>query len=121
MIGTETEIISHAPTACPEDEPCRAVVTLHCECGRLQQPATCGAWSANPSSRGSGPFQLKCAQECAAAKRSRTLAEAFGIDTGLSGGGSRNKVFSVTWPEELMVFFRVNQSFAGVVEKTFNE
>lgn len=110
----------HAPSICPEDEPCKTIITLRCECGRLTQPASCGASSSNPSSRGHGPFQLKCNQECAMAKRNRNLADALGITTDMNGGGKSTK-FPVTWPEEIVRGFRANSAFGLLVEKTFNE
>lgn len=106
---------SHAPSVCPEDEACKAVVTLRCECGRLTQPASCGSSSANPVSRGHGKFQLKCNQDCAVAKRNRNLAEALGIDA------AKTTKFPVEWPEALVSTFRVNSAFGLLVEKTFNE
>ncbi|KAF8309054.1 hypothetical protein DL93DRAFT_2063347 [Clavulina sp. PMI_390] len=113
----------HAPSSCPEDEPCKAVVTLRCECGRLQQPASCGATLSNPVSRGHGPFQLKCNQDCAVAKRNRNLAEALGIDAGLGAGGAmgRTSKFAVTWPDDIVSIFRANSAFGMLVEKTLNE
>lgn len=42
------------------------------------------------------------------------MAEALGIE---AGGGK----FAVSWPEELVAFWRGNASFGALVERTFNE
>ncbi|KAF8327167.1 uncharacterized protein EI90DRAFT_3225407 [Cantharellus anzutake] len=107
----------HAPSACLEDEPCTARVVLRCECGRIQQPATCGSCTSNLASRRSGSSQLKCNQECAIAKRNKNLAEALGIDT----ASSRTSKFPVTWPEELLTFAGANGPFVQLVEKTLSD
>ncbi|KDQ13108.1 hypothetical protein BOTBODRAFT_188850 [Botryobasidium botryosum FD-172 SS1] len=104
----------HAPSACPENEPCGEVMTQTCACGRISQPTTCGACTSNPSPRSSQ--KLDCAQACLMAKRNASLAEALGI----SPDSSRN-LSTVTYPDELITFFRANSAFCITVERALNE
>ncbi|KAF8307439.1 uncharacterized protein EI90DRAFT_3149114 [Cantharellus anzutake] len=100
----------HAPSACLEDEPCTARVVLRCECGRIQQPATCGSCTSNLASPQMQPRMRY-------AKRNKNLAEALGIDT----ASSRTSKFPVTWPEELLTFAGANGPFVQLVEKTLSD
>ncbi|KAF8067912.1 hypothetical protein FPV67DRAFT_1626152 [Lyophyllum atratum] len=104
----------HAPSSCPEDEPCTSLVTLACPCGRLRQSVHCGRSTATPAGR--QQTAPKCNSDCAIAKRNARLADALGITA-----ESREKAATVTYHEELVVFARANAKFLGVVEKAFDE
>lgn len=104
----------HAPSACPELEPCRAIVTLTCPCGRIRQFVPCGRSATNPSNRESTQ-QLKCSNECNIAKRNARLADALGINTENRQNGT------VVYSDELVSFARVNPKLLGLVEKAFSE
>ncbi|KAI0064980.1 hypothetical protein BV25DRAFT_1799680 [Artomyces pyxidatus] len=102
----------HAPSVCPEAEPCRAIITITCPCGRIRQPVPCGRSDANPAGR-EGTQQLKCSNECAVAKRNARLAEALGIN--MDARNDKQMVYS----DELTAFARANVKFMLLVEKTF--
>jgi transcriptional repressor NF-X1 len=106
----------HAPSSCPELEPCMAAVTLTCPCGRIKQASPCGRSATNPLGRaGAVAGTIKCSNECAIAKRNARLAEALGI------APDRREEKGVAYTEDLMAFARANQKFCLLVEKTFNE
>ncbi|KIJ15343.1 hypothetical protein PAXINDRAFT_115013 [Paxillus involutus ATCC 200175] len=101
----------HAPTSCPETEPCLASVTLTCPCGHLRSAVTCSG----------NKFPLTCTGECAIKKRNARLAEALGIsEEKRDAMGART---NVTWSEELIAFVRGpgNAKFLGLVEKAFSD
>jgi len=104
--GHPCPIPCHAPSACPstETEPCPVVITVTCACGRITQPAPCGASRV-----------LKCQDACFVAKRNARLADALGISESTRAGS----VNSVTWNPDLVSFCRVaaNQAFVKNVEK----
>ena len=106
----------HAPTSCPEDEPCRATINISCPCGRIRQPVSCGRSTANPAGR-EGSQPLKCTNECAIAKRNARLAEALGINT----SSADSKAAAVSYSDELIGFARTNMKFCLLVEKTLSE
>ena len=104
----------HAPRKCPENDPCQAIVTQTCPCGNIQQRASCGASSANPTSRqGIG---LKCNSECQVKQRNARLADALGIKDRDGPGGAKFE-----WPVELRQFARDNHPFVLTVEKTLRD
>ncbi|EJD05624.1 uncharacterized protein FOMMEDRAFT_165999 [Fomitiporia mediterranea MF3/22] len=105
----------HAPAACSEDEPCQALITLRCPCGRQQQPSQCGRSISNPAGR-EITQQLKCTNECGIAKRNARLAEALGISKEVQDRDSQRPV---TYSNELIAFARANTKFCTVVEKSF--
>ncbi|KAI0042826.1 hypothetical protein FA95DRAFT_1499565 [Auriscalpium vulgare] len=102
----------HAPSVCPEFEPCLAVITITCQCGRIRQPVPCGRSTGNPAGR-EGAQQLKCTPDCAIAKRNARLAEALGINPDAQNDKH------VIWSDELVAFARSDVKFLGLVEKTF--
>ncbi|KAI0746900.1 hypothetical protein C8Q80DRAFT_804919 [Daedaleopsis nitida] len=104
----------HAPASCDESEPCRAVVTITCPCGRIRQPVPCGRSLANPAGR-EGSQQFKCGNECAIAKRNARLAEALGINP------DRDRAQPVTYNDDLLGFSRANAKFCTIVEKSFSD
>ncbi|KAL4253098.1 NFX1 family protein [Abortiporus biennis] len=106
----------HAPAACSEAEPCRAVVNITCPCGRLRQPVPCGRSTTNPAGR-EGSQQLKCTNECAVAKRNARLAEALGISPETRGGTAQQ----VSYHEDLVSYARANAKFCAMVEKNFSD
>ena len=127
----------HAPSLCPETEPCESLITLSCPCNRIRQSVLCGrtntsqrvttttagsSSSSNSSSGSSTPGHHhahaatpKCNNDCQTAKRNARLADALGI----SQEGRDNK--SVIYSDELVGFSRGNLKFLGLVEKTFAE
>ncbi|KAG8925885.1 FKBP12-associated protein [Tulasnella sp. 418] len=101
--------------ACPETEPCKAIITLKCACGRLQQPATCGISTTSPTSRANQP--LPCLQDCLVAKRNERLASALGISPDRRSPVGNEAKYS----ESLQTFFKANSAFAAMVEKNLND
>lgn len=104
----------HAPSVCPEDEPCQSLLTLTCSCGRIRQAVHCGRSSSNADGNQRG--SLKCNNECSIAKRNAKLADALGITP-----ESRGKVSVVSYHEELITFAKANPKFLGIVEKALAE
>lgn len=102
----------HAPSTCSEADPCRAIITLSCSCGRIRQSASCGRSISNPGCE--AVQQLKCTNECLIAKRNAKLAEALGIST-------VGRETQVTYNDELIGFAKLNAKFLGLVEKSFAE
>lgn len=97
----------HAPTACPETEPCLAPVTLTCPCGHLRSTVPCSGTK----------LVLACTGECEIKKRNARLAEALGISE-----EKREARGGVSWSSEMVGCARVLGSrFIGVVEKAFAE
>ncbi len=87
-----------------------SVVTQSCQCGHLQQRATCGACEANPVSK--EKTLLKCVAECAQRQRNARLAEALGITPTEK---------QIEYPAELKSFATQNHAFVITVEKAFND
>ena len=108
----------HAPSACNETEPCHAIITITCPCGRIKQPIACGRSTSNPAGRESTQV-LKCTSDCAIAKRNAKLAEALGIDPDAKSGGAKTQ--SVVYVDELVTFGKANAKFVTLVEKTLAE
>ncbi|KIO25872.1 hypothetical protein M407DRAFT_75162, partial [Tulasnella calospora MUT 4182] len=108
----------HAPSACSETEPCTAMITLQCACGRQKQPAVCGK---STSSSGSPPKVLPCMQECRLAERNERLAAALGITRGEDGKASALGQGETKYAEKLQQFWKVNAAFAASVEKSLND
>ncbi|KAG9092665.1 FKBP12-associated protein [Ceratobasidium sp. UAMH 11750] len=108
--GHPCPIGCHAPSACPstDTEPCPVVITVSCPCGRITQPAPCGASRV-----------LKCQDACSVAKRNARLADALGISENTRAGS----VNSVAWSPELIGFCRIsaNQAFVRNVEKALTD
>lgn len=100
----------HAPSCCPEDEPCTAQVEQTCPCGHVRSRTTCSACTSNPVARET--VKLKCVQECAQRQRNARLAEALGI---------KPTERLVEYPPELKVFATNNLQFVVTVEKAFND
>ncbi|KAH0834956.1 hypothetical protein J3R83DRAFT_10664 [Lanmaoa asiatica] len=97
--------ICHAPTSCPETEPCLTPVTLTCPCGHLRSTVPCSGTK----------LTLACTGECEIRKRNARLAEALGISE-----EKRESRGRVTWSTELVGCARgLGPKFVGVVEKAF--
>ncbi|KAH9974790.1 hypothetical protein BGW80DRAFT_1302744 [Lactifluus volemus] len=96
----------HAPSVCPEVEPCSATIMISCACGRIQQSVQCGRSTSNPAGRDATLPRA----------RNTRLAEALGIDPNLHKT-NRNIVYS----DELIAFARPNGKFVELVEKTLAE
>ncbi|KZT70504.1 hypothetical protein DAEQUDRAFT_708602 [Daedalea quercina L-15889] len=105
----------HAPAACDESEPCRAIIHISCPCGRIRQPIACGRSLSNPGGR-EGSQSLKCSNECLVAKRNARLAEALGINPDKAGAAKE-----VVYNEELLVTARREPKFCQMVERSFAE
>ena len=120
----------HAPSLCPETEPCESLITLTCPCNRIRQSVLCGrtiissqhstttTTAASSSSSGGNHSHAatpKCNNDCQTAKRNARLADALGIS--LEGRDNKNVMYS----DELVGFARGNLKFLGLVEKTFAE
>ncbi|KAF8629368.1 hypothetical protein AX17_005664 [Amanita inopinata Kibby_2008] len=107
----------HAPSICPEDEPCQSFITISCPCGRMKQSVRCGRCESRPSGSQSQSL-LKCTSQCEIAKRNARLADALGITAetreragkGMAGG-------QVVYPEEVVAFAKANWKFVPLVEK----
>ncbi|KAJ3566139.1 hypothetical protein NP233_g7178 [Leucocoprinus birnbaumii] len=111
----------HAPSSCSEAEPCPALETVTCPCGRIKQAVRCGRSSSNFNPSHPTP---KCTNDCAVAKRNARLAEALGINPAKSSAGSSSAgyaglVNTVNYSDDLLSFGRINPKFLGVVEKAF--
>lgn len=102
----------HAPSACPELEPCQSIVTLECPCGRIKRQVPCGRSSSTPGGR-VATMQPKCTSECAIAQRNARLAEALGIDPNSQGKSERTMA---TYTPELVGFGKANYAFTKMVE-----
>ncbi|CAE6495553.1 unnamed protein product [Rhizoctonia solani] len=104
--GHPCPVPCHAPSACPSIDAvaCPAVITVTCACGRITQPAPCGASRV-----------LKCQDACLIAKRNVRLADALGI----SESGRSSSHNQVTWNPNLIAFARApaNQPFVKNMEK----
>jgi hypothetical protein len=105
----------HAPSVCPEIEPCSSTVTITCACGRIRQPVLCGRSVSSPAGR-EAALTPHCTNECEIAKRNARLAEALGINPD-THKTNRN----VTYSDELLSFARHNGKFVELVEKTIAE
>lgn len=105
----------HAPSICPEVEPCNATITVTCPCGRIRQPLLCGRSTSSPAGR-EVALSPRCTNECEIAKRNARLAEALGINPDMH---KTNR--TVVYPDELVAFARHNGKFVELVEKTFAE
>ncbi|KAH9017094.1 hypothetical protein EDB83DRAFT_2438222 [Lactarius deliciosus] len=106
----------HAPSICPEVEPCTAAIIVNCPCGRIQQSVLCGRSATSPAGR-EAALVPRCTNECEIAKRNARLAEALGINPDLHKANSRQVVYS----DELVAFAKPNVKFVELVEKTFAE
>ncbi|KAH9835226.1 uncharacterized protein C8Q71DRAFT_811773 [Rhodofomes roseus] len=103
----------HAPAACDESEPCRAIIHISCPCGRIRQPIACGRSMSNTAGR-EGSQSLKCSNECMVAKRNARLAEALGINPDKTGPAKE-----VVYSDELLTIARREPKFCQMVEKSF--
>lgn len=103
--------ICHAPSACPETEPCVATVTLTCPCGHLKLTAPCSGKKQN----------VQCNNDCAITKRNARLAEALGISDEKRDAAAAGP--NVVWNDKLITYSRVseNMKFVLTVEKAFAE
>jgi len=113
----------HAPSSCFETEPCQALVTMTCSCGRIKQATHCGRSSLNLSP---DRPNLKCSSECAVGKRNAQLADALGLNSakGITGSGLAgyaSLVNTVSYTDELIRFARVHTKFLNTVEQTLAE
>ena len=104
----------HAPSSCPETEPCQSLIMVSCPCGRIKQAVACNRTSTSTASSSTYP-QLKCTTECAIAKRNARLAEALGIDP------DKDKTSTTVYTDELCGFANSNPKFLSIVEKAFAE
>ncbi|KAL4256264.1 NFX1 family protein [Pleurotus pulmonarius] len=108
----------HAPSACSEAEPCQAIITVSCPCGRIKQAVHCGRNANQPiassdeSSRGNTP---KCNSDCAIAKRNARLADALGINP----QSRASEKAEVSYSNELVSFAKSDAKFLALVERTF--
>jgi transcriptional repressor NF-X1 len=106
----------HAPSICPEAEPCTAAVTVSCPCGRIQQSVLCGRSASSPAGR-EAALVPRCTNECEIAKRNARLAEALGINPDSHKANSRQVMYS----DDLVTFTKPNVKFVELVEKTLAE
>ncbi|EPQ28274.1 uncharacterized protein PFL1_04101 [Pseudozyma flocculosa PF-1] len=102
----------HAPSSCPETDPCEAIVTLQCACGNLQSRAKCGVSIHNPTKEKT----LKCNDSCIIAERNAKLAEALGLNPA-------EKAAPAAYEHETLQFYSVpaNRKFCEEVEATLND
>ncbi|KAF9525445.1 hypothetical protein CPB83DRAFT_859575 [Crepidotus variabilis] len=107
----------HAPSSCIESEPCQALVTIYCPCGRIKQSVSCGRTSSSGPASRVNQQMLKCTNDCQIAKRNARLAEALGINS-----EAREKTnAAVVYSDELCSFARLNGKFLPIVEKAFGD
>ncbi|KAJ2550685.1 FKBP12-associated protein [Coemansia sp. RSA 1933] len=96
----------HTPAMCDGSEPCKATITVTCECGRLTAEDTCGSTGNCPRNASASAKRLTCNDVCMLALRNRRLALAFGInneaDTPLSG------LVRATYSDDMLQFTRAN-------------
>ncbi|EGO03328.1 hypothetical protein SERLA73DRAFT_46818, partial [Serpula lacrymans var. lacrymans S7.3] len=104
----------HAPASCSEMDPCLALITLTCPCGRIRSSVACGRSTSSPAGR-EARDQLKCSNECHIAKRNARLAEALGIDP-----EKKERKQEVVYTDNLVAFARTNFKFLTLVENTFS-
>ncbi|KAJ3535850.1 hypothetical protein NMY22_g6296 [Coprinellus aureogranulatus] len=102
----------HAPSACPETEPCESIVWITCSCGRIKQSVKCGKRVSHPAGHQVTP--PICTNECNIAKRNAKLAEALGINP-----QDREKNSGAVYSEDIVAFGRANLKFVPIVEKAF--
>ncbi len=102
----------HAPSSCPEVEPCEAVITLQCPCGNLQSRAKCGVSIHAPNKEKT----LKCNDSCMIAQRNAKLAEALGLNPS-------EKAAPAAYEHETLAYYAVtsNRKFCEEVEATLND
>ncbi|SPO28619.1 related to Shuttle craft protein [Ustilago trichophora] len=102
----------HAPSSCPEVEPCQAVITLQCPCGNLQSRTKCGVSIHAPNKEKS----LKCNDSCMIAQRNAKLAEALGLNPS-------EKAAPAAYEYETLAYYAVpsNRKFCDEVEATLND
>lgn len=102
----------HAPSSCPEVEPCQAVITLQCPCGNLQSRTKCGVSIHAPNKEKS----LKCNDSCMIAQRNAKLAEALGLNPS-------EKAAPAAYEHETLAYYAVpsNRKFCDEVEATLND
>ncbi|SPO28106.1 related to Shuttle craft protein [Ustilago trichophora] len=102
----------HAPSSCPEVEPCQAVITLQCPCGNLQSRTKCGVSMHAPNKEKS----LKCNDSCMIAQRNAKLAEALGLNPS-------EKAAPAAYEYETLAYYAVpsNRKFCDEVEATLND
>ncbi|SJX64040.1 related to Shuttle craft protein [Sporisorium reilianum f. sp. reilianum] len=102
----------HAPSSCPEVDPCEAVITLQCACGNLQSRTKCGVSMHAPNKEKS----LKCNDSCMIAQRNAKLAEALGLNPS-------EKAAPAAYEYETLAYYAVpsNRKFCDEVEATLND
>ncbi|ORY77238.1 hypothetical protein BCR35DRAFT_305534 [Leucosporidium creatinivorum] len=103
----------HSPTSCPTDSPCPKLITVTCACGHLQQSARCGSCDAKPE--GNQGRLLKCGDACAAAKRSKQLAEALGVEK------REPRVREVEYEPLMLSFYGANVAWCNSIEAQLAE
>ncbi len=97
----------HAPSSCPETQPCQAIIALQCACGNLQQKVKCNSSIAHPRTERA----LKCNDTCAIAQRNARMAEALGIST-------ESTATVVQYPESVLNFYALKRKEAEEIEQT---
>ena len=112
----------HAPSTCPETEPCESLITLSCPCGRIRQSVLCGHHRSSGHGHNTAGAP-KCSNDCLIAKRNARLADALGIsvESRDKSGAGAGATAVVTYSDELVGFARINLKFLSLVEKTLAE
>ncbi|KAF8800801.1 hypothetical protein BYT27DRAFT_7227305 [Phlegmacium glaucopus] len=105
----------HAPSSCPETEPCESLIILPCPSSRIRQSVLCGQTVSQRSSSHTRAAP-KCSNDCQIAKQNARLADALGITL---EGTKSSAAMAVTYADELSGFARVNPKFLSLVERTF--
>ncbi|KAJ9473969.1 FKBP12-associated protein 1 [Pseudozyma hubeiensis] len=102
----------HAPSSCPEVEPCEAVITLQCPCGNLQSRSKCGVSIHAPNKEKS----LRCNDSCIIAQRNAKLAEALGLNPS-------EKAAPAAYEYETLSYYSVpsNRKFCDELEASLND
>ena len=84
LCGHPCPLPCHAPSKCPEDKPCEAVIVRRCQCGHQEKMDVCGMSTVSP--RRDALPTLECTPQCKVAQRNARFASALGLASGSSAG-----------------------------------
>ncbi|KAI8905916.1 hypothetical protein EDD86DRAFT_257035, partial [Gorgonomyces haynaldii] len=93
LCGHVCQYPCHGTKECPQDQYCKEMLTVVCECGLKTKQRLCGVSAENPDLN----LVLECDETCIKKKRQLQLAEAFGMDP-----NAPPAILNVQWPESLV-------------------
>jgi len=108
----------HAPSSCRTEEPCEAMISIQCGCGRIAQQIKCASCDARPE--GNQERGLKCNDDCILFQRNMAVANALQITKPLSSTESPATV-DIEWSSRLLNFFGTHALFVKAIEKQLAE